>query len=108
MLSGRPQLQRSRQGLDAQAEQAATDPAERERMHQARMAIEQQRLDYEAAEKQRKADEDAPRHSNGSRQQARAEVHAARSQIQRRHRARAISRFPGGTAPSPPAKPPAL
>ncbi len=40
-------------------EQAATDPAERDRMRRARMAIEQQRLDYGAAEKQRQADEDA-------------------------------------------------
>jgi len=39
-------------------EQAATDPAVRERMHQARMSIEQQRLDYEAAEKQRQAEEE--------------------------------------------------
>jgi len=40
-------------------EQAATDPAQRARMHQARVAIEQQRLDYEEAERERKADEDA-------------------------------------------------
>lgn len=40
-------------------EQAATDPAQRERMHAARMAIEQQRLDYEEAEKRRKAEEEA-------------------------------------------------
>jgi len=40
-------------------EQAATDPAERERMRKARFAIEQQRGDYEAAERERQADEDA-------------------------------------------------
>ncbi|MEO8595359.1 MAG: hypothetical protein ABI759_18705 [Candidatus Solibacter sp.] len=40
-------------------EQAATDPAERERMRQARMLIEQQRLDYEEAEKRRDAEEKA-------------------------------------------------
>jgi hypothetical protein len=40
-------------------EQSATDPAERERMHTARMAIEQQRLDYEEAEKRREAEEKA-------------------------------------------------
>jgi len=42
-----------------QGEQAATDAATRERMRQARLAIEQQRLDYEAAEKQRQAEEEA-------------------------------------------------
>src|SRR5262249_37105155 len=42
-----------------QGEQAATDPAVRERMRAARASIEQQRLDYEAAEKQRAADEEA-------------------------------------------------
>lgn len=41
------------------AEQAATDPAARERMRQARMGIEQQRLDYEAADKQRRAEEES-------------------------------------------------
>ena len=56
-------------------EQAATDPAERERMRQARMAIEQQRLDYEASEKQRQADEDA-RELVQLKQQAVARVHA--------------------------------
>ena len=43
----------------SQAEQAATDPADRERMRQARASIEQQRLDYEEAERRRKADEEA-------------------------------------------------
>jgi len=56
-------------------EQAATDPAERERMHQARVAIEQQRTDYEAAEQQRQADEDA-RALAQLKQQALANVHA--------------------------------
>ncbi|HEY1240636.1 MAG TPA: hypothetical protein VGF16_08770 [Bryobacteraceae bacterium] len=54
-----------------QGEQAATDPAVRERMRQARMAIEQQRLDYEAAERQKEADE-----LEKLKQQARADVHA--------------------------------
>ncbi|HUK14788.1 MAG TPA: hypothetical protein VLW65_00160 [Bryobacteraceae bacterium] len=40
-------------------EQAATDPAERERMRQARAAVDQQRLDYEADEKRREAEEQA-------------------------------------------------
>ncbi|MBZ5617445.1 MAG: hypothetical protein LAQ69_01740, partial [Acidobacteriia bacterium] len=56
-------------------EQAATDPAERQRMHQARMSIEQQRLDYEEAEKRRQVEEDA-RELEKLKAQARAEVHA--------------------------------
>jgi hypothetical protein len=56
-------------------EQAATDPAVRDRMRQARLSIEQQRLDYEAAEKQRQAEEDA-RDLERLKTQARAEVHA--------------------------------
>jgi len=56
------------------AEQAASTPAERDRMHQARMSIERQRLDYEAAEKQRKAEEEA-RDIERLKNEARAEVH---------------------------------
>jgi hypothetical protein len=40
-------------------EQAALDPATRERMRQGRLAVEQQRLDEEAAEKQRQQEEEA-------------------------------------------------
>ena len=58
-----------------QGEQSATDPAGRARMHQARMAIEQQRLDYEEAEKRHKAEEEA-RDIERLKAQARAEVHA--------------------------------
>ncbi len=58
-----------------QGEQAAVDPAQRRKMHEARMSIEQQRLDYEAAERKRKADEDAAE-LNKLKEQARAEVHA--------------------------------
>jgi hypothetical protein len=54
-----------------QGEQAATDPAQRERMRQARREIEQQRLDYEAAERQKAADE-----LEKLKQQARADVRA--------------------------------
>ena len=57
-----------------QAEQAATDPATRARMRQNRTAIEQQRLDYEAAEKQRQADEDA-REVEMLKAQAKAHLH---------------------------------
>ena len=59
-------------------EQSATDPAERQRMRDARMAIERQRLDYEAAEKKRQADEDA-RELERLKAQARAEVQAIES-----------------------------
>jgi hypothetical protein len=37
-------------------EQAATDPAEREKFHAARMLVEQQRLDHEEAEKRQEAE----------------------------------------------------
>ena len=56
-------------------EQAATDPAERDRMHKARMAVEQQRADYEETERQRKAEEDA-RALAQLKQKALADVHA--------------------------------
>jgi hypothetical protein len=57
-------------------EQAATDPVQREHMRQARMAIEQQRLDYEEAERKRRAEEEA-RAIERLKTQARAELHAA-------------------------------
>jgi len=56
-------------------EQASTDPAERQRMREARMAIERQRLDYEEAEKKRRAEEDA-REIEGLKAKARADLHA--------------------------------
>ena len=56
-------------------EQAAADPAERERMHQARMSIEQQRLDFEDAERRREAEE-KERDLQRLKQEARAEVQA--------------------------------
>jgi len=58
-----------------EGEQAATDPAQREHMHQARMAIEQQRLDYEEAERKRRAEQEA-RAIDKLKTQARAELHA--------------------------------
>ena len=54
-----------------QGEQAATDPAERARMRQARLAIEQQRLDYEDAQRRQQAAE-----LEKLKDQARAEVRA--------------------------------
>jgi tetratricopeptide (TPR) repeat protein len=59
-----------------EAEQAATDPTERERMRKARLSVEGQRLDYETAEKQRQASEDA-RELETLKDQARANLHAA-------------------------------
>jgi hypothetical protein len=58
-----------------QGEQAATDPAVREKLRTARVSIGQQRLDYEAAEKQRSAEEDA-RELEKLKAQARSEVKA--------------------------------
>jgi hypothetical protein len=57
------------------AEQAANTPGDRARMQRARLQIEQQRLDYEAAERQRKADEEA-REIEKLKAQARADLHA--------------------------------
>jgi hypothetical protein len=58
-----------------EGEQAATDPAQREHMRQARMAIEQQRLDYEEADRKRRAEEEA-RAIDTLKTQARADLHA--------------------------------
>jgi hypothetical protein len=57
-------------------EQAATDPALREQMRQARLAIEQQRLDYEEAEKRREAAEKT-KEIEKLKAEARAELHKA-------------------------------
>jgi len=62
------------------AEQAAVDPAVREQMHQARMSIEQQRLDYEEAEKRRKAEEEA-RELARLKAEAQAELHKAEARM---------------------------
>ncbi len=58
------------------AEQAATTPGDRARMHRLRLEVEAQRLDWEDAEKRRKAGEEA-RELNRLKQQARADLHAA-------------------------------
>jgi tetratricopeptide (TPR) repeat protein len=63
-----------------EAEQAAVDPAKREQMRQARLAVEGLRLDYEAAEKQRRADEEA-REIAQMQANARTELHAAEAKI---------------------------
>src|ERR1017187_5622030 len=57
-------------------EQAATDPAEREKFHRARMLVEQQRLDHEEAEKRQEAEEKA-REIAKLKTQALADLHKA-------------------------------
>jgi hypothetical protein len=59
-------------------EQAAIDSATRDRMHRQRVAVEDQRLEYEEAERRRIAEEDA-RDLARLKEQARAEVHALES-----------------------------
>lgn len=58
------------------AERAAANDGERERIRAARLGIEQQRSDFEAAEKKRLAEEEA-RNLERVRQQGLAEIHAA-------------------------------
>jgi hypothetical protein len=62
------------------AEQAAIDPAVRAQMHEARMAIEQQRLDYEADERRRAAEE-KERELAQLKSQAQAELHKAEEKM---------------------------
>jgi hypothetical protein len=57
------------------AAQAAATPGDRARMERKRLEIEAQRLDWEDAEKKRKADEEA-REIERLKQQARADLHA--------------------------------
>jgi hypothetical protein len=62
------------------AEQAAATGADRERMRKARASIEQQRLDYEEAERKRAAEENA-RDVARLKEQARAELRAAEARM---------------------------
>jgi hypothetical protein len=59
-------------------EQAATDTATRDRMHHQRVAVEDQRLEYEEAERRRKAEEDA-RDLARLKAEAQANLHALES-----------------------------
>ena len=86
-----------------QGEQAATDPAERARMRQARLAIEQQRLDYEAAEKRRQAEEDA-RELDQLKAQAREHLHALETKYNQGESKPSGEVVPWWTGPVPPAK----
>ncbi len=86
-----------------QGEQAAADPATRDRMRQARLAIEQQRLDYEAAEKQREAEEQA-RELEGLKAEARAHVHAIETQYNGEAPKTTPNAVPWWNGPQPDAK----
>lgn len=84
-------------------EQAATDPATRARMHEARMAIEQQRLDYEEAERRRKAEEDA-RDIARLKDEERARIHAAEAKYGDGKPAEDLKPVPWWDDPKTPAK----
>jgi len=86
-----------------QGEQAATDPAERQHMQQARLAIEQQRLDYEDAEKRRKAEEDA-REIDRLKQEAVARVHQLEAKYNEGAPKSAAAPVPWWEGPKPPGK----
>lgn len=62
------------------AEQAASNPVDRARMQRHRLDVESQRLDWEDAEKKRKADEEA-RDLDRLKQQARDEIHALEARV---------------------------
>ena len=82
-----------------QGEQAAVDPAERARMHQARMAIEQQRLDAEDAER-RQAAADLEKLKD----QARADVRALESKYKEGSPGAAAKPVPWWDGPKPSGK----
>ena len=84
-------------------EQSATDPAVRDRMHTARMAIEQERLDYEESEKRRKADEEA-RDIARLKGEARAQVHALEQKYSDGKSAEDLKTVPWWDDPKTPAK----
>jgi hypothetical protein len=65
------------------AERAGAGPAERERIHELRMKTEEQRAEFEAAERKRAADERV-RELEDLKSRARAEVHAAEEAANRR------------------------
>lgn len=77
-------------------EQAATDPAQRAAMLKARLAIEQQRLDYEAAERQRQAEEEA-QETEKLKQQALTHVH----ELEAKYNGGSSAHTASSTAPVP-------
>jgi hypothetical protein len=84
-------------------EQAAVDPAERERMRAARLEVEQQRLDYEEAERNRKAAEEA-REIERLKAEARAEVRALETKYSDAPPSPAGTVVPWWNGPSPAGK----
>jgi hypothetical protein len=84
-------------------EQAATDSATRDRMHHQRVAVEDQRLEYEEAERRRKAEEDA-RDLARLKDQARADVHALEAKYGDGKLPPDQKVVPWWEAPKPPAK----
>ena len=65
--------------------------------------MEEQRLDYEAAERQRQAEEDA-REIEQLKDQARAQLHAAEAKYQRRHSKPVTDAVPWWDGPQPSGK----
>jgi len=86
-----------------EGEQAATDPAQREHMRQARMAIEQQRLDYEEAERKRRAEEEAAAIEK-LKTQARADLHAIENKYNDGTPKPSDKAVPWWDGPNPPGK----
>jgi hypothetical protein len=84
-------------------EQAAIDPATREQMHQARLAIEQQRLDYEEAER-RHATEEKTRELEKLKTQAQAELHKSEAKMNQGSQAPAEKPVPWWDGPKPAGK----
>jgi hypothetical protein len=86
-----------------QGEQAATDPAQRAAMHQARLAVEQQRIDFEAGQKWREAEEDA-RDLARLKQEAIAHVHETEAKYNQGSTPSATKPIPWWDGPAPSGK----
>jgi hypothetical protein len=84
-------------------EQAATDPAERERFHHARMLVEQQRLDHQETEKRQDAEESA-RELARLKSQALADLHKAEAKYSDGTKAGAEKPVPWWDGPQPEGK----
>ena len=84
-------------------EQSATDPAQREQMRLSRMSIEQQRLDYEEAEKRRDAAEKS-REIERLKTEARAQLHQAEAKFSESPPPGAAKPIPWWEGPKPDAK----
>jgi tetratricopeptide (TPR) repeat protein len=85
-----------------QAEQAATEDKDRERYRQARVAIEQQRLDYEAAERKREQAE-KERELERLKAEARAQLRAVEAKANQGSKAAAADKpVPWWDGPKPP------